>query len=137
MRYISIDWVNKTKTQTSEHLKTYEWSLGMPWWCAPSCLTLWDPMDCSPSGSSVHGISQGKILEWVAISFSRGSFQPRDWTHISWINRQIIGHWATREAPCCISNRKKFPQFSSRAMQHNGWEQLIFALIPSWTLSYH
>ena len=38
-----------------------------------SCLTLCDPMDCSPPESSVHGISQARILEWVAISFSRGS----------------------------------------------------------------
>ena len=38
------------------------------------CLTLWDPMDCSPPGTSVHGISQVRILEWVAISFSRGTF---------------------------------------------------------------
>ena len=38
-----------------------------------SCLTLCDPMDCSPPGSSVHGIPQARILEWVAISFSRGS----------------------------------------------------------------
>ena len=50
---------------------------------AQSCLTLCDPMDCSPSGSSVHGILQARILEWVAISFSRGSFQPRDWTWVS------------------------------------------------------
>ena len=40
---------------------------------AQSCLTLFDPMDCSPPGSSVHGISQARILEWIAISFSRGS----------------------------------------------------------------
>ena len=37
------------------------------------CLTLCDPMDCSPMGSSAHGISQARILEWVAVSFSRGS----------------------------------------------------------------
>ena len=43
-------------------------------------LTLCDPMDCSPPGSSVHGISQARILEWVAISFSSGSSWPRDWT---------------------------------------------------------
>ena len=43
---------------------------------AQSCLTLCDPMDCSPAGSSVHGILQARILEWVAISFSRGSSQP-------------------------------------------------------------
>ena len=47
---------------------------------AQSCLTLWDPMDCSPPGSSVHGIPQARILEWVAISLSRGSSQPRDGT---------------------------------------------------------
>ena len=42
-----------------------------------SCPNLCDPMDCSPSGSSVHGILQASILEWVATSFSRGSSQPR------------------------------------------------------------
>ena len=41
---------------------------------AQSCPTLCDPMDCSPPGSSVHGIFQARILEWVAISFSRGFF---------------------------------------------------------------
>ena len=45
---------------------------------AQSCLTLCNPTDCSLSGSSVHGIIQAVILEWVAISFSRGSSQPRD-----------------------------------------------------------
>ena len=45
---------------------------------AQSCLTLCDPVDCSPPGSSIHGISQAKILEWVAISFSRGSSRRRD-----------------------------------------------------------
>ena len=45
-----------------------------------------DPMDCSLPGSSVHGILQAKILEWVAISFSRGSSQPRDQTHVSCVS---------------------------------------------------
>ena len=44
------------------------------------------PMDCSLPGSSVHGILQARILEWVAISFSRGSSRPRDRTHISYIS---------------------------------------------------
>ena len=44
---------------------------------AKSCLTLWDPVDCSPLGFSVHGISKAKILEWVSMSFFRGSSQPR------------------------------------------------------------
>ena len=62
-----------------------------------SCPTLCDPMDCNPPGSSVHGISQARILEWVAISLSRGSSWPRDRTHISSIGRWILYHWATRE----------------------------------------
>ena len=45
---------------------------------AQSCSTLCDPIDCSPQGSSVHGILQARRLEWVAIPFSRGSFLPRD-----------------------------------------------------------
>ena len=57
-----------------------------------------DPMDCGPPGSSVHGISQSRIMEWVAISFSRGSSWIKDWTHISCIGRQILYHWATWEA---------------------------------------
>ena len=52
---------------------------------AQSCLTLCDPMDCSPPGSSIHGISKARVLEWVAISFSRGSSQPRDRTWMSHI----------------------------------------------------
>ena len=55
-------------------------------------------MDCSPPGSSVHGISQARILEWLAIFFSRGSSWPRDWTHVSCIGRQILYHWVTWEA---------------------------------------
>ena len=42
------------------------------------CLSLCDPMDCSPQGSSAHRTLQARVLEWVAIFFSRGSFQPRD-----------------------------------------------------------
>ena len=52
---------------------------------AQSCTTLCDPIDCSPPGSSNHGILQARILEWVAISFSRGSSRPRDSTHVSHI----------------------------------------------------
>ena len=56
-------------------------------------------MDRSPPGSSVHGILQAGIVEWVVISFSRGSSQPRNWTWVSSITgRQIPYHWATQEA---------------------------------------
>ena len=60
---------------------------------APSCPTLCDPMDCSPPGSSVLGILQARILEWVAISFSRGSSQPTDRTCVSYVScvgRQVL-----------------------------------------------
>ena len=54
---------------------------------AKLCQTLCNPMDCSLPGSSVHGIFQARILEWVGISSSRGSSQLRDWTHVSCIGR--------------------------------------------------
>ena len=55
-----------------------------------SCPTLCDPMDCSLPGSSLHGISQAGILEWVIIFFSKGFSQPRDRTLVSCIGRQIL-----------------------------------------------
>ena len=64
---------------------------------AQSCPTLWDPMDCSLPGSS-HGISQARVLEWVAISFSRGSSPPRDRTRVSRIVDRHLTIWATRKA---------------------------------------
>ena len=64
---------------------------------AQSCLTLCDPMDCSWPDSSVHGILQARILEWVAMPSSRGSSQPRDWTHVSCIASGYFTIWATRE----------------------------------------
>ena len=54
-------------------------------------------MDCSLSGSSIHGILQARVLEWVAISFSRGSSQPRDQTQVSRIVGRRFTIWATRE----------------------------------------
>ena len=62
-----------------------------------SCPTLCDPMDCSVPGSSVHGICQARILEWVAISFSRGCSQSRDRTQVSRIVGRCFTVWATRD----------------------------------------
>ena len=59
---------------------------------AKSCLTLCNHMDCRPPGSSVHGISQARILEWVAISSSRSSSKSRDQTSISCIGRWILSY---------------------------------------------
>ena len=74
-----------------------------------SCLTLRDPMDCSPPGSSVHGIFQARVLEWGAISsrilewaailYSRWSSWPRDGNRVSCLAGGFFTVWATREAP--------------------------------------
>ena len=66
---------------------------------AQLCLTLFDPVDCRPPGSSIHGISQARILEWVAISFSRGSCRPKDRTRVSRIADRRLNLWATTEDP--------------------------------------
>ena len=60
--------------------------------------TLWDPMDSCPPGSSVHGISQARILEWLAVSYLRGSFQPRDQTQVSCIAGGFFTTRVTRES---------------------------------------
>ena len=65
---------------------------------AQSCLTLCDPMDYSPPGFSLHGILQARILEWVAIPFSRRSSQPREKTRVSCIAGIFFTIWTTREA---------------------------------------
>ena len=65
-----------------------------------SCLTLWDPMDCSPPGSSVHGILQARKWKWVAILFSRGFSWPRDWNRIA---GRFFTVWNTREVPLYLS----------------------------------
>ena len=62
---------------------------------AQSCPTLCDPMDCSLSGSSIQGIFQARVLEWIAISFSRGSSQPRNRTRVSCIAGTFFTDWAT------------------------------------------
>ena len=70
--------------------------------CTQSSPTLWDHMDYSLPDSSVLGISQARTLEWVVISYSRGSSWPRNWTHISYVScigRRVLYHWVTCEAP--------------------------------------
>ena len=64
---------------------------------AQFCPTLCDPMDCSLPGSSVHGIFQAIVLEWIAISFSRGSSRPRDRTQVSRTVDRRFTVWATKE----------------------------------------
>ena len=75
-------------------------------WCVSvckflqSCLILCDPMEFSPPASSVHGISQARLLQWVAMLSSRGSSQPKDQTQVSGIAGKSFTVWATREALC-------------------------------------
>ena len=85
------------------HKATYIQGHGNYCYCcevAQSCLTLCNPTDCSLPGSSIYGISQARILEWVAISFSRGSSRPRDRT---WVSRFVgrcfyhLSHQGSRE----------------------------------------
>ena len=82
----------------------------MEWCCylvSKSCLTRLKSRDCSPPGSSVHGISQTRMLESAAISFSRGFSQPDDWTWVSYTGRQILYRWTTAEAHDGILPRHK------------------------------
>ena len=83
------------KSTLSDHVTAY---IHLYVLIAQSYLSVFYPMDCSPPGSSVHGILQAKIFEWVAISFSRGSSQFRDQTPVSWTAGKFFTAWATREA---------------------------------------
>ena len=80
-----------------------------------SCLTVCSPMDYNPPGSSVHGILQVRILEWVAFPFSRGPSLPRDGTRVSRIAGIFFTIWATREAQAPLLNAKgRYQNFSPR-----------------------
>ena len=89
-------WTNRN---SESPLKT--WCLVHEKWSesevAQSCPTVWDIVDYSLPHSPIHGIFQARILEWVAISFSRGSSQPRDRTQVSCIVGRRFTIWATRE----------------------------------------
>ena len=81
-----------------------------------------DPMDCSPPSSSVHGILQARIMEWVAISFSRGSSWPRSRTQVSCIAGRFFTNWAMREAPHTVWFQLKFWK-----MNHNNRDRMNIA----------
>ena len=85
------DWVTKPSTHTNEH-STHVLCLVIQ-----SSLTLCDPMDCSPPGSSVHGILQARILEWLTIPFSIRSSWPRDQTQVSLIAGRFFTIWTSRD----------------------------------------
>ena len=102
-------------------------------------------MDCSLPGSSVHGISQIRILEWVAISTSRGSSQPRDWTQVSnpglLLGRWVLYHWATWEARFWESSNVNDSVLAEIQGPSSAWQACpsakfpstkMFVLLPSW-----
>ena len=94
------------------------------------CLILCSPIDWSSPGSSVHEISQGRILEWVAISSSRGSSRPRDQTLVSCVfcfGRQILYHKRRWQAPVCV--RVHFLAFYSTLLFSLCQEALEYILI--------
>ena len=99
----SLDWM-PLSTSFVGRRKTLNIILPIKIICAKSlhlCLTLCNPMNCSPSGSSVHGILQARISGWVVVPSSRGSFQPRDQSHIyiSCIGSQVPYHQRHVENP--------------------------------------
>ena len=103
------------KTARSKALSQELWFISMCVLVAESCPTLCDPMDCSPPDSSVHGIFQARTLEWVAISFSRGSFWPRDPTWVSCIAGKFLIIWGTREARLFQVPKSRLPvMFTSK-----------------------
>ena len=97
---------------------------------AQSCLTLCKPKDCSPLGSSVHGIFQAIILEWVAISSSKRSSWPRDGPCISCIARQILYHCATWEAHGVNDKADQFTQRKAHLSCHDLTSMILYLAQP-------
>ena len=93
---------------------------------AQLCLTLCDPMDHSPPGSSGHGIFQARILEWVAIPSSRRWSRPRDRTHISCIGGRFSATWATKEA---LFMPKVPPKMNETV---SSYEEFKFSMLTVW-----
>ena len=93
-RQRQLSQAHHTRLGGSRQFSPWNWNMKVKMLVIQSCPTLYDSMDCSPPGSSVHRILQARILEWVAIPFSRGSSPPRDQT---WVSR-IAGRFL-----CCLS----------------------------------
>ena len=113
-------WRTKNKWKWSEVTQSYP--------------TLCDPVDCSQLGSSVHGIFQARILEWVAISFSRRSSWPRGWIWVSCIVGRHFTIWATGEVPtlglrCWSPRRNGCPCSRTERERENSPFLLLFVLL--------
>ena len=127
--YCNQDWysVDAAIWSTVKILKYFDTS----WWMclvAQSCPTLCDLMDCSPPGSSDHGDSPGKILEWVAMPSSRGSPQPRHWTQVCCAAGRFFTDWASSGASAAWrawSSPQQLPPLpflTSQQLRYECWE---------------
>ena len=117
-----IAWL-QTSSQSNVslfHIRTYAYCHYL---IGKSCLTLCDSIGCSLSSSSVHGILQARILEWVPISSCRESSQPKDWTQASYIGRQILNRWATRETLTYIHTHSRNTDWELDSLRicYAGW----------------
>ena len=101
-----------------------------------SCLTLCNPMDCSLPGFSVHGILQARTLEWVAISFSRGSSQPRYRTQVSCIAGGFFTIWATRSPKMLEWEAYPFSRGSSGPRNRTGVSSIAGRFFTIWVIYY-
>ena len=102
--------------------------------CSVSCSVVSDSLrtDCSPPGSSVHGISQARILEWVGIPFSRGSSRPRDGTWVSCTAGIFLYPLITREVPVCKMSVKTVPSRIVRLKCQMDIKALYKLSCPTW-----
>ena len=90
-------------------------------------------MDCGPPGSSVHGILQARILEWVAMPSSRGSSQPRDQTQVSWVAGGFFTVWATKKVK--LSNTRHSSTLGKRMKPGRNYIATRFCIPPNFYLS--
>ena len=121
---VTIDCIWKESQKRAQHYK----STTLLYLVAQSFLTLCDPMDCSPPFSSIHGIFQSRILEWVAVSYSRGSSWPRDPAHLSCVS--CIGWWLPYDCTTSIikkiKNRKLKTKRISTLLEWISKSRLLF-----------
>ena len=104
------------------------------WVCSRSVIC--DPLDYSQIGSSVHGVLQARMLEWVAISFSKGSSQPRNWMHVSCVSFIAGGfftQWTSREEPVAVLSAPKWSHCSG--LGGFAWLRHSLSLEHWWTAS--
>ena len=98
MRWMNLEPIIQSEVSQKEKDKYCILTHAASTYSLQSCPTLCNPMDCSLPGSSVHGILQARILEWVAVPSSRGSSLPRDQTHISYMSPAFAGKFFTTSA---------------------------------------